>query len=84
MELMENIPDTKWPFLMCDLIFRMNNTRKIAIEYGLEKFSDEKVDEYKKEYDEILRLAKEENKKIKSSYYNSINVIFNNKALFAN
>ena len=33
MELMENIPDTKWPFLMYDLIFRMNNTRKIAIEY---------------------------------------------------
>ena len=71
MELMENIPDTKWPFLMYDLIFRMNNTRKIAIEYGLEKFSDEKIDEYKKEYDEILRLAKEENKKIKSSYYKS-------------
>ena len=71
MELMENIPDTKWPFLMYDLIFRMNNTRKIAIEYGLEKFSDEKIDEYKKEYDEILRLAKKENKKIKSSYYKS-------------
>ena len=69
MELMENIPDTKWPFLMYDLIFRMNNTRKIAIEYGLTKFSDDKVKEYRNEYDEILKLAKEENKKIKSSYY---------------
>lgn len=69
MELMENIPDIKWPFLMYDLIFRMNSTRKIAIEYGLTKFSDDKVKEYRNEYDEILKLAKEENKKIKSSYY---------------
>lgn len=69
MELMENIPDTKWPFLMYDLIFRMNNTRKIAMEYGLDKFSKEKIQEYKGEYDKILELAKEENKKIKSSYY---------------
>lgn len=69
MELMENIPDTKWPFLMYDLIFRMNNTRKIAKEYGLTRFSDDKIREYKNEYEEILNLAKEENKKIKSSYY---------------
>lgn len=69
MELMENIPDTKWPFLMYDLIFRMNNTRKIASLYGLDRFEKEKIQEYKDEYDKILELAKEENKKIKSSYY---------------
>ncbi len=69
MELMENIPDTKWPLLMYDFIFRMNNTRKIAIEYGLTRFSDDKVKEYQNEYDKILKLAKEENKQIKSSYY---------------
>ena len=69
MELMENIPDTKWPFLMYDLIFRMNKTRKIAIEFGLDKFSKEKIEEYEKEYNDILELAKEENKKIKSSFY---------------
>ena len=69
MELMENIPDTKWPLLMYDLIFKMNNTRKIAMEYGMSKFSSEKIEEYKKEYEEILKLAKEENKKIKSTYY---------------
>lgn len=72
MELMENIPDTKWPFLMYDLIFKMNNTRKIAMEYGLKNFSNEKIEEYKKEYEDILELAKEENKKIKSSYYRTI------------
>lgn len=71
MELMENVPDTKWPFLMYNLLFRMNNTRKIAIQYGLDKFSDNKIAEYKKEYDDILELAKEENKSIKSSFYKS-------------
>lgn len=69
MELMENIPDTAWPYKMYDLIFRMNNTRKIAMTYGLAQFSEEKVQEYREEYDEILELAKVENKKIKSSYY---------------
>ncbi len=69
MELMENIPDTKWPFLMYELIFRMNNTRKIAKEFDLEKFSKEKIDEYEKEYDKILEIAKEENKEIKSNFY---------------
>ena len=69
MELMENIPDTSWPFLMYDLIFRMNNSRKIAIAYGLTKFSDDKIKEYQDEYYEILKLAKEENKQIKSLYY---------------
>ena len=69
MELMENIPDTKWPFLMYDLIFRMNNTRKIAMAYGLNKFDKEKIKEYEEEYNGILKIAKEENKKIKSKYY---------------
>ena len=69
MELMENIPDTKWPFLMYDLIFRINNTRKIAMSYGLNKFEEEKQKEYQNEYDDILELAKEENKTIKSSFY---------------
>ena len=68
---MENIPDTKWPFLMYDLLFRMNNTKKIAMAYGLDKLSDDKIEEYKKEYDDILELAKEENKSIKSSFYKS-------------
>lgn len=67
-ELMENIPDTLWPYKMYDLLFLMNRTRKIAMEYGLTKFEPEKVKEYEKEYDSILELAKEENKHIKSSY----------------
>ena len=37
--------------------------------YGLKEFPKDKIEEYEKEYDDILELAKEENKKIKSSYY---------------
>ncbi len=70
-ELMENIPDTLWAFKMYDLLFRMNKTRKIAKEYGLLKFDKEKIKEYEREYDEILKLAREENTKISSSYYKS-------------
>lgn len=69
LELKENIEDTKWPFMMYDLIFRMNKTRKIAIKYGLDKFSMEKIKEYEEEYNEILEVASKENKNIKSSYY---------------
>lgn len=66
---MENIPDTLWPFKMYDLLFRMERTRKIAKEYGITKFEKEKIKEYEEEYESILGLAKEENKKISSSYY---------------
>ena len=69
MELMENVPEITWSFKIYDLIFRMNRTRKIAIMYGLKEFPNDKIEEYEKEYDDILELAKEENKKIKSSYY---------------
>ena len=69
MELMENIPDIKWPFLMYDLIFKMNNTRNMAMSYKLKKFDEEKIKEYNNEYDNILKLADEENKTISSSFY---------------
>ena len=39
------------------------------MEYGLAKFEKEKIEEYEREYDAILELAREENKHIKSSYY---------------
>ncbi len=74
-ELMENIPDTLWPYKMYDLIFRMNQTRKIAISYGMKKFEKDKIKEYEKEYDEILKSAKEENKQIKSSFYRTTKAI---------
>ena len=68
-ELIQNINEISWPSKMKNLLFRIYNTRKIAIQYGVNKFDKEKIREYEKEYDEILNLAKNENKVIKSSYY---------------
>lgn len=68
-ELIQNIPDILWPIKMKELIFRMNQTRKIAISYGLNKFDKEKIKEYEEEFDSILDIAKEENKNIKSTFY---------------
>lgn len=68
-ELKQNIPDTLWPFKMYELLFKMENTRKIAKEFNLDNFDDYKIKEYEEEYDEIIFLAKEENKKISSSFY---------------
>lgn len=68
-ELIQNISEISWPVKMKELLFRMHNTRKMAIQYGVTKFNKEKIEEYEREYDEILELAKKENKEIKSSYY---------------
>lgn len=68
-ELIQNIPDIVWPKKMKELFFRMNNTRKIAISYGLKGFDKNKIKEYIDEFDNILKLSKEENKKISSNYY---------------
>lgn len=68
-ELIQNIKNVTWPIKMKELIFRMNNTRKIAISFGLKRFDRDKIKEYESEFDSLLLLAKEENKYIKSSYY---------------
>ena len=68
-ELIQNIPDIVWPKKMKELFFRMNNTRKIAISYGLKGFDKNKIKEYIDEFDNILKLSKEEDKKISSNYY---------------
>ena len=70
-ELIQNIPDISWASKMKELTFRMNNTKKIAIKYNLKKFDKTKIREYKLEYDNILKIAKEENKQISSSFYKS-------------
>ena len=68
-ELIQNIPDIVWPKKMKELFFIMNNTRKIAISYGLKEFDKDKIKEYIDAFDNILKLSKKENKKISSNYY---------------
>lgn len=68
-ELIQNIPNIVWPIKMKGLLFRMNNTKKLAISFGLKKFDKDKIKEYENEFEQLLKIAKEENKGIKSSYY---------------
>ena len=68
-ELIQNIQEITWAIKMKELIFRMNETRKIAISFGLKRFNKEKIEEYEEEFDNLLELAKNENKNIKSSFY---------------
>ena len=68
-ELVQNILEISWASKMKSLLFRMNETKKYAQKFGLDNLDNAKIKEYEKEYDEILILAKEENKNIKSTYY---------------
>lgn len=68
-EIVELAPDVEWPHDMKALLFRMHNTRKIALAFKCTRFSKEKIDEYNREYDKILAKALEENKTIKSKTF---------------
>ena len=68
-ELIQNVNELLWVKRMKELIFRMNNSRKISKLFNSKKFTKEKIKEYEDEYDELLKMAKEENKYIKSSFY---------------
>lgn len=54
---------------MKSFLFRLNETRKIAIQYGLKSFNEEEIRKYEEEYDTIISKGIEENKNIQSSYY---------------
>ncbi|MEG2380036.1 MAG: transposase [Bacilli bacterium] len=68
-ELIQNINNISWPKQMKELLFRINNTRKMAICYNVKKFDKEKIKEYEGEFNNILFTAKIENNNITSTYY---------------
>ena len=37
-EIIQNVKEVSWASKMKELIFRINNTRKIAVSFGLKKF----------------------------------------------
>lgn len=68
-ELIENIKNITWAKKMKELLFEAYAERKKLLDGGIKSFTFEKIVEYEKKYDEIIILAKEENKNIKSSFY---------------
>ena len=68
-ELIQNIYEIYWPCEMKEFLFRINNSKKIAIQCGLTAMPEYKLKEYKEEYKKILEKATIENKEISSKYY---------------
>lgn len=58
-----------WSVKMRELFNRLNNSRKIALEYGQIYFEKEDILRYENEYDEILNIGFSENKKTTSKIY---------------
>lgn len=68
-EITENTFDAPWAEKMKTLLETANNTRKIALEYGLARFDEEDYSYYSRKFDEIIAEAKEETKNMSSSFY---------------
>lgn len=68
-EINQNVKETNWQREMSSFFFRVNQTRKIAMQYKKKKFEEYEIERYEKEYDEILERAKIENREIESVVY---------------
>ncbi len=68
-EINQNVKETNWQREMSSFFFRVNQTRKIAIQYKKKSFDEYEIERYEKEYDEILERAKIEDREIESVVY---------------
>lgn len=64
-ELIENVKEITWPKKMKKLLFDLKKKR----EKRKTAFTQEEICLYEAEYDEIVKLSKEENEQIQSTYY---------------
>ncbi len=68
-EITQNTFDASWAEKMKVLLETGNKTREYAKAYGLDGFTDDNYEWYSKKFDEIIKEAQEETKKMKSSFY---------------
>lgn len=68
-EIIQNVSEVTWAKDLKELLFKAYHDRKVLIKKGNKSFSNIKTNEIKEKYDEIISLAKKENKNIKSTYY---------------
>lgn len=68
-EIIQNVPEVTWAKELKELIFKAYHDRKVLIKKGNKSFPNIKTNEISAKYDEIILLAKKENKSIKSTYY---------------
>lgn len=69
MEQEQNILVTSWQMNLYNLLLKFERNRKILSKFNTNKFSQEEIKLMEEEYDAILKIAKEENKLIPSTYW---------------
>ncbi len=68
-EQKQNILVTSWQMNLYNLLLKFERNRKILIKYNVKKFKEEEIKQMEEEYDSILKIAKEENELITSTYW---------------
>lgn len=67
----DTFPKHEWALKMRNLLKETNRERKELIKQGIDKFSDEKINEVFSEYEKIIKLGYEENKTVDLTYIKS-------------
>lgn len=65
----QNIIETEWQMDLYRFLLKLVRERKILEKFGRNSFTKEEIEQIKKEYDEILSIAEEQNKNILSTYW---------------
>ena len=65
----QNINNTTWQMKLYYLLLKFEKNRKILSKFDKNEFTKEEIEFMEKEYDDILKLAEEENKEIESIYW---------------
>ena len=68
-EIIQNVSLVTWVRKLKELISKTYHDRKVLIKEGSKSFSNNRLGEINAKYEEIIALAKKENKDIKSSFY---------------
>lgn len=68
-EQAQNILVTSWQMELYNLLLKFERNRKILIKFGVNQFNQEEIKLMEEDYDKILKVAKEENELIPSSYW---------------
>lgn len=65
----QNILETEWQMDLYRFLLKLDRERKILLKYGRESFTKEEIERIEKEFDEILKIAEEQNENISSTYW---------------
>lgn len=65
----QNILETEWQIDLYRFLLKLDRQRKILMNFGKTSFTKKEIEKIEKEFDEILKIAEEQNKNISSIYW---------------